>query len=121
MQKKYRTLISWKYPAAFYNLLSKMPSTTGWLTGKRQVFLKISFKPYGPGCLCCEIEDNGIGRKASSGKQVFEAHEPKGTAMLSERIEILKKLDKLVIDFYITDLENESGEATGTRVSVTSR
>jgi ligand-binding sensor domain-containing protein len=72
--------------------------------------------------LSCTIEDNGIGREKAAmvkaqklGAQYFES---KGTRLSQQRIEILNKQIDGTADITITDLKNEAGEATGTRVII---
>jgi ligand-binding sensor domain-containing protein len=69
--------------------------------------------------LLCEIEDNGVGRKASQvlkgeGMQVYQS---KGMALTSKRIELLNGNNNLPILADIQDLGN-NGEISGTKVTI---
>ena len=68
----------------------------------------------------CVIQDNGIGRKASSEYQNKKSgdHKSKGMKLTSARIKLLHK-EFLDIDMVrIIDLEGDTGEAVGTRVEI---
>lgn len=61
------------------------------------------------------IEDNGIGRERAEGQSTSTG---KGLKLTHEFYEILNQINKNPIRHYITDLHNESGEPSGTRVEV---
>jgi two-component sensor histidine kinase len=61
------------------------------------------------------IEDNGVGRKHSSGHSESTG---KGLKLTGEFYEILNHLNKKPIRHLITDLYNDSGDPAGTRVEV---
>lgn len=67
-----------------------------------------------------EIQDNGIGRKASAEIQSKTAlrHKSFGTQITSSRIENLNKLYNINLSHSIIDLYNEYGEAKGTLVNI---
>ncbi|MBN1198598.1 MAG: histidine kinase [Bacteroidales bacterium] len=69
--------------------------------------------------LVIEILDNGVGRKKA--QELLKKHDPThqslATKLTAERISVLnKKLKKRKITFEITDLKDETGNATGTLV-----
>ena len=71
--------------------------------------------------LICTIEDNGIGRKkAREMRQLSlkKGHTSMGMRITQDRLEIINRLNNSNLSLNITDLENEKGEATGTRVEV---
>ncbi|MCD6065952.1 MAG: ypdA 5 [Bacteroidetes bacterium] len=71
--------------------------------------------------LICMIEDNGIGRKRSAEIQKAkntEFHKSIGISVSRERLDILNQQNKSRFTIIITDLENESGASTGTRVEL---
>jgi sensor histidine kinase YesM len=61
------------------------------------------------------IEDNGIGREKSSGRSTSTG---KGLKLTSDFFEILNQMNNRAIRNSITDLQNENGDPTGTRVDV---
>jgi len=70
--------------------------------------------------ICCEIEDDGVGREkaweveyAKTGK-----HKSLATEIIRDRIKILNKKLKQKISLTITDLKSEANEAKGTRVKL---
>lgn len=67
------------------------------------------------------IEDDGIGREKAKVKKEESGIQRKSRGMLitQERLEILNKQNKEQISVRIIDLENNKGEAIGTRVEIT--
>lgn len=65
--------------------------------------------------LMLTIEDNGIGRAASAGKSLSTG---KGLKITGEFYDILNQINKRPIKHLITDLHNDMGNPTGTRVEV---
>jgi two-component sensor histidine kinase len=61
------------------------------------------------------IEDNGIGREKSFGKSTSTG---KGLKLIGEFYDILNQMNKRRISHSITDLYDEAGDASGTRVDV---
>jgi two-component sensor histidine kinase len=84
-----------------------LPSEAGGLlrvsVNKSDDYLKIS------------IEDNGIGRERSAGQSTSTG---KGLKLTFEFYEILNQINNKQIRYTITDLHNNSGEPSGTRVDV---
>lgn len=71
--------------------------------------------------LICTIEDNGIGRKKARELRQLSLkkdHTSMGMRITQDRLEIINRLHSSNLTLNITDLENEKGEATGTRVEV---
>ncbi len=73
------------------------------------------------GRLHFNIEDNGIGREAA--KAIKQKHPNRGkksmgTQITQDRIEMINKLYNLETSVATFDLENEQGEASGTRVEL---
>jgi len=71
-------------------------------------------------CLHCIIEDNGIGRAAARRiKEKSGSHRRShGMEITIKRIELFNKENGLSAPIRITDMENENGQATGTRVEI---
>ena len=72
--------------------------------------------------LLCIISDNGIGRKRAAElkeKKVTNHKRSMGMQITQDRIEIINKLYNLNTSVHIYDMQNEKGEATGTRVELT--
>jgi len=61
------------------------------------------------------ILDNGIGREKSAGQSMSTG---KGIKLTKEFYEILNQINKRPIIHTITDLQNEQGDSTGTRVDI---
>lgn len=66
--------------------------------------------------ICLSVEDNGIGRK----KAVLMETSGSGTGLkiLNEQIDIYNQFNENKINIEINDLEDSTGEATGTRFSI---
>jgi len=73
--------------------------------------------------LICLIEDNGIGREASSILKNQQAasgnHHSKGLKLVEERLEILRQQYGQPFEFSISDITGESNAVTGTVVKLT--
>jgi len=87
----------------------------GLLPKKDRARLWVRFYPEGGATLVCEVEDNGIGRKAAAEKQK-SGHRSTGMKNIEERIGILNHVQPNRISIGITDLADDSGQACGTRV-----
>ncbi|MBZ0243708.1 MAG: histidine kinase, partial [Bacteroidales bacterium] len=89
----------------------------GLRTKKEPGLLSVSFALVDQQSMRCIVQDNGIGRAASkvfSGK--MPKHESKGIGITQKRLAIIWD-SKFQDDFLkISDLENDNGEADGTRV-----
>ncbi len=68
--------------------------------------------------ICCEIEDNGIGRKKAAAKKSKESvkHKSKGTRIVKKRIELLNLKAQQKIRYETIDLEQRNSELSGTLV-----
>ncbi len=73
--------------------------------------------------LCCEIEDNGIGRDRSAELKKKNTsriqHQSKGMRLSTERIELIKLQSDEKINFKIEDLKDQNQTPTGTKVILT--
>lgn len=84
--------------------------------GLLQIWLKLKEK----GILHCIIEDNGIGRekaieiRSKSGIK----RQPKGMMITQERLQILSKQSRKDSVVKVTDLSDEKGKPTGTRIEL---
>jgi len=68
--------------------------------------------------LIISIIDNGVGRRGQQSKN-RDGHESKGTELIQHRIDNLNKLHVAKgASIKFTDLENQQGEPTGTRVDI---
>jgi ligand-binding sensor domain-containing protein len=81
--------------------------------------LKISFVKHHDK-LRCQIEDNGIGRKKSAELNASRTkkHRSQGIQLTSERLEILTQDLPENPEFFIMDLHDNDGNASGTRVTL---
>jgi sensor histidine kinase YesM len=66
--------------------------------------------------LICEVEDNGIGRQATSKKESI--HKSRGVEVTEERLKNLNKLDINTQYIEIIDKYDGSGKPTGTKVII---
>jgi sensor histidine kinase YesM len=71
-------------------------------------------------CLLCTIEDNGIGRKAAMERNIKREpnHNSLGTQITESRLDLVNSLYGTSLKTHYTDLTNENGEASGTRVEI---
>ena len=85
--------------------------------GNGKVKLKIS---NGQNAICCTIEDNGIGRVASSKINASKKIKRKsmGMSITRERIEVINKLYNTENEVKVIDLYNDKNEASGTKVII---
>lgn len=70
--------------------------------------------------LICTITDNGIGRKRAMEikEKKGRLHNSVGMKVTEGRIDLIRKINNKEARVTITDLEDESGKATGTRVTI---
>ncbi len=70
--------------------------------------------------ILCTIEDNGIGRDASREKNKAREgnHNSLGTRITESRLDLVNELYGTSLCVEYTDLKNESGEPSGTRVEI---
>jgi len=71
-------------------------------------------------CILCSIEDNGIGREAAKERNQKREnnHNSLGTQIAKSRLDLVNELYGTSLQTVYTDLKNESGEPTGTRVEI---
>jgi tetratricopeptide (TPR) repeat protein len=71
-------------------------------------------------CILCSIEDNGVGRKKAmeikNGKK--ENHKSLGTSITESRLKLVNSLYGKSMKVEYTDLKDEDGNASGTRVVI---
>lgn len=70
--------------------------------------------------LLCTIEDNGVGREAARERSIKREcnHNSLGTQITASRLDLVNALYGTSLKTVYTDLKNEAGEATGTRVEI---
>ncbi len=70
--------------------------------------------------IICTIEDNGIGREAAQEKKKQRTgnHNSLGTQIVSSRLDLVSALYGTSLKTIYTDLKNENGEPSGTRVEL---
>jgi tetratricopeptide (TPR) repeat protein len=70
--------------------------------------------------LLCIIEDNGIGREAAHERKVKKEnnHNSLGTQITASRLDLVNALYGTSMKTTYTDLKNENGDPTGTRVEI---
>ncbi|HEY4800821.1 MAG TPA: histidine kinase, partial [Bacteroidia bacterium] len=86
--------------------------------GKGRIGIKISQTDT---YIICTIQDNGIGRKKSAALKSASRHtihESMGMKITNERLEVLNKIHNSDLSAIITDLEDEKGEALGTKIEI---
>lgn len=87
----------------------------GLLPKKREAKLWLRFYPEGETTLVCEVEDNGIGRRAAEEKKK-SGHRSTGMKNIEERIGILNHMQDKAIRVTVSDLYDAFGKALGTKV-----
>lgn len=71
------------------------------------------------GAILCTVEDNGVGRERASGLKTGEKnHHSLGTRITESRLKLVNELYGRKMRVKYTDLEDEEGNATGTRVEI---
>lgn len=80
--------------------------------------LYIRFLKNDDNTLCCEIEDNGVGRAKSAELDRQPSHRSTGLANIRNRLELLNAQLAEDIRLEIIDLHDETGAASGTKVVV---
>ncbi len=70
--------------------------------------------------LKCTVEDNGVGRQRATALKAAmrPKHKSMGMAITSERLEILNNMNNSGLRQTVTDLTDEKGQASGTRVEL---
>ncbi len=69
--------------------------------------------------LLCSVEDNGVGRSASSEfKSASSSHESKAIKITQRRLEILEEREKRPTKLSIQDLKDDEGRPAGTKVII---
>jgi tetratricopeptide (TPR) repeat protein len=71
--------------------------------------------------ILCTIEDNGIGREAAkerNQKREGNSHNSLGTRITASRLDLVNELYGTTLHTIYTDLKNERGEPSGTRVEI---
>lgn len=70
--------------------------------------------------ILCTIEDNGIGREAAKERNQIkeENHNSLGTRITKSRLDLVNELYGTSLQTVYTDLKDENGESTGTRVEI---
>jgi hypothetical protein len=83
--------------------------------------LRIAFTKIDQGLLQVLIEDNGIGRQMAAQLKSKESvkNKSQGLQITSDRLELIKNLYGIDANAEITDLYNDDGLPTGTRVTIT--
>jgi two-component sensor histidine kinase len=85
-------------------------------TGDRR--LHISFMANGGRSVCCRVQDNGVGRAASSTKSSTFKKQSLALSFVRQRLELLEKALHISCGVEIVDRLNEQGGAGGTTVTV---
>ncbi len=82
-------------------------------------YVRVDLKP-AQDHLLCTIEDNGVGREASKERNSKRGtnHNSLGTRITTSRLDMINALYGTSLKTVYTDLMNEKGEATGTRVEI---
>ncbi len=66
--------------------------------------------------IICEVDDNGIGREATSNKESI--HKSRGVEVTKERLKTINELDKNIKYVETIDKYDNSGNPTGTKVII---
>ena len=91
----------------------------GLVPGTSKGFVKIDLK-LNSRFILCSIEDNGIGREAASERKrnSNSGRNSLGTKIIASRLDLVNALYGTSLKTIYTDLKNENGEASGTRVEI---
>lgn len=91
----------------------------GLMPGEEKGLVKIDLK-LKKDYISCIIEDNGIGRDASRERKMKndKNHNSLGTQITNSRLDLVNTLYGTSLKTIYTDLKNENGEPTGTRVEI---
>jgi tetratricopeptide (TPR) repeat protein len=80
--------------------------------------LQVTFSPDTAKTICCTVDDNGIGRAASSKKQSTFKKKSLALSFVKQRLELLSETLKIKCEVNIVDKVNESGEVLGTKIII---
>lgn len=87
--------------------------------GPKYLYIRFSLSQNND-AIVIDIEDNGIGRKASAMiNQRRKGHQSFATASVNQRLELFEKVSGIRISLEIADKVNDEGEASGTLVKLT--
>jgi tetratricopeptide (TPR) repeat protein len=91
----------------------------GLIPGDNKGFVNIDLK-LKEDFILCTIEDNGIGREAAKERsnKRGDNHNSLGTQITKSRLDLVNELYGTSLKTIYTDLKNEKGEPTGTRVEI---
>jgi sensor histidine kinase YesM/ligand-binding sensor domain-containing protein len=89
----------------------------GILTADRPGIIKIEILKQDT-FLKCIIEDNGVGRSQSYFNNRHNTHKSFGTIITQERLAAINTLNNVSLSQNVIDLEDENGNALGTRVEI---
>ncbi len=81
--------------------------------------LWIRFSLLNTNTVCCEVEDNGIGRKAAALLPKMHKEGSIGVKNIEERIKLLNAIKADSVKMEVQDLLTDAGEAAGTKVIIT--
>jgi hypothetical protein len=90
----------------------------GLLPKKGDKNLSISFDMHNERTLTCTIEDNGVGRRTANGSATNGKGKSMAVELISQRMELLNKVNKTDCRLTIADRHNEKGESEGTVVRI---
>ena len=84
--------------------------------GKLKITLKLKDKNY----ISCIVDDDGVGREKAMQIKVQSGlkHKSRGMLITQKRLEILNKSDEDHVNIEITDLKDDNGKPSGTRVEI---
>ena len=91
----------------------------GLIPGENKGYVNIDLK-LNEDFILCTIEDNGIGREAAKERsnKRGDNHNSLGTQITKSRLDLVNELYGTSLKTIYTDLKNEKGESTGTRVEI---
>jgi len=92
------------------------------LRTQEQGLIKVHFSLADEQTILCVVEDNGIGRKKAREMQLqdeeYQNHKSRGTKITEDRLRILHSDDENKVFVKIIDLQDDEGQAKGTRVEI---
>lgn len=73
-----------------------------------------------PDCICCIVEDDGVGRKKALEirQKMKKQHRSRAMQIVDERLVALNSMDKVEVNIVVEDKKDEHGEGAGTKVII---
>jgi two-component sensor histidine kinase len=90
----------------------------GLLPKKGDRKLQVTFSDFDEKRILCAVDDNGVGREASSHRNNFLKKKPAAIEFITQRLDVIGKTTSIQCGLNFTDKKNEAGESLGTKVEI---